>query len=495
MKLRRHQERAEEIGSEIHDGQRDEKIITAHVTPGGGKTLMASIFAHQLLKRDVERVLIACPRKTLQQQMRDGFTIPSLGLNECIEIGHHGTRSLLRRKQVGCVTTYQDIVGDANGSRSKWLKFVTELPTLVILDETHHLQSLEWNGAEDKEESGWTRAVAPLVAAARRVLLMTGTMSRDNKAPIAFVEYKDRLPVVNIPYTRRDALAEKAILNVSVKLCDGEATYWHRFSRHTHTLSNASAKEESRALRALLDDAEYRNKVLAEALGEMAQYRETRNPRARMIVICKDQPHSRAVFDYLKSTGGYKPVLAISDEKESHKRVALFRDRREGDVLVTCQIAYEGLDVPDCTHLVSLTNIRSTSWLEQALSRVTRFDSKCDLPWEEQCAYLYVPNDPSMVSFLSEWIDEQDPRYGDPPKPKDGEGGSRDSTFKVISGEMTETRYADTYGVFSDSDQYRLSLIDRECPYLRHLPAIQRLHAAKKMWPNDSDMPGWSKAS
>ncbi len=481
---RRHQAKAEEISSEIHSGARDQKIVTAYVTPGGGKTLMASIFAHQLLKGDVERVLVVCPRVTLQSQMRNGFNVPSLGLTGSLAEGHRRTRSLLKDDLSGCVTTYQDLVSDAQrGNKAKWLQFVSEIPTLLVLDEAHHLQSPDWAGAESSEEKGWAPAVAPLVNAASRVLLMTGTMTRDNGSSIAFIQYdKDRKPQIDINYTRRDALDEQAILNISVKLCDGDARYWHRFRQHRHLLSKASGKNESRALSTLLSDAAYRNKVLDDALSEFAQYRSTRNANARMIVICANQAQAKSVRDHLRNDGSYRSVLAISDEKDAHIRLARFRDRREGEILVTVGMAYEGLDVPDCTHLVALTSIRSRPWLEQALSRVTRFDPKCALSWEEQCAYLYVPNDHSMVSFLSEWIDEQDARFADPPE-AGGEQESRDrkTTFSPISGELTGVRYADTYHVFSDDEQDLISRFDREFKLLGHLPAVERLRLAKRM--------------
>jgi superfamily II DNA or RNA helicase len=209
-----------------------------------------------------------------------------------------------------------------------------------------------------------------------------------------------------------------------------------------------------------------------------------------MIVVCKDQQQARAVAGHLRSDAGYRVALAISDERDAHRALHRFRDKREGEILVTVYMAQEGLDVPDCTHLVALTPIRSRPWLEQALSRVTRVDSRCGLSWEEQCAYLYVPSDQSMVSFLSEWIEEQDARFNDPPEPtNDIAERSRKSTFVPISGEMTGTAYADTYGVFSEPDQQRIALIDRKLPFLTHLPAIQRLQAARLMWPDDNDLP------
>jgi hypothetical protein len=62
-------------------------------------------------------------------------------------------------------------------------------------------------------------------------------------------------------------------------------------------------------------------------------------------------------------------------------------------------MAYEGLDCKAATHLICLTNIRSTPWLMQAITRVMRHDDK-GLPYEKQRAYLFVPNDPMMQDAL-----------------------------------------------------------------------------------------------
>jgi len=490
VKLRKHQLAAQRIAADIAAGLRDDRIITAYVTPGGGKTLMASLFAHGLLagdaERRIERVLVVCPRLTLQAQMAKGFRAPLVGCEHGLSIGYQSTRSLLRDDLLGSVTTYQELVADAErGPRSRWLRFSSELPTLVVLDEAHHLLA-PGNGAEDKEEEGWTRAVAPLVAVAHRVLVMTGTPKRSNGTPIAFVDYAKKPSIFDIEYPRLMALDEQAIINVSVKLCDGKAAYWHRFSQHEHDLSSATGKEESRALRTLLQDSVYRNRVIDEALKEFAAYRSTRYPDARMIIIAANQDMARSIARHLRETTSWRPVLAISDEKGAHSGIAKFRDHGDGDILVTVQMAHEGLDVPNCTHLVALTAIRKTPWLDQALSRCTRFDTKCKLPWQQQQAFLYVPNDHTMSSFLREWIKEQDPTPDTPSEGGSGHAPPRGTTFSPISGEMTRIDYADTYGVYSHEDQDRLRRFDLDesiDPSAKVLPAAVKLQLARRMWP------------
>lgn len=493
--LRSHQEAAREIGRAIRNGIRNDKIIAAYVTPGGGKTLFASLFAHELFDGEIiKRVLVICPRKTLKRQMATGFSDAELGLSyELGEHYEHRNQQRLVRTRIGLVTTYQDVAANP----AKWKRFASEDKTLVILDEAHHLQSQDDSTApleEEKEAAGWTKAVAPIVEAASRVLLMTGSPKRDNQARIAFLTYDDSdkpKPFFDVKYTRRDALAEHAIINVSAKLCDGNGTVWIGFSEHKRTLSQVTAKEESRTRNALLKSPEYRNELLKMALDEYREYRNELNPRARMIVICADQLQAKSVHSFVLKSG-HESVLAIHSESQATKRVNAFRDLRQGKVLVTCQMAYEGLDVPDCTHLVALTHIRARSWLEQALSRVTRFDKECRLPWERQFAFLFAPADPQMVQFLGEWIDEQDPACN--PRPAAGRvlplEGQRRSMFRIGSGELTDVIHADTFGVYSDTDQRRIRALEARYPSIVGvMAAAERLRLARDVFPDDSKIP------
>lgn len=487
-KLRSHQEKANSIGESIATGESDEKFVSAYVTPGGGKTLMASLFAHQLLRaKDVEQVLVVVPRTSLRDQFVSGFHAPDLGLNGELEPNYATTRTLFNRKLVGCVTTYQDIAK----SPKRWLKFVRAAKTLVVFDETHHLPD-ESARDTDAEERGWTKHARPLAEAAVRVLVMTGSRKRGDGAPRAFIRYgEDRVPVEHIQYTRRDAIEERAVIGVEVRLCDGEATYWHRFSEHRHKLSQVGAKEASRSLRALLNDPDYRNRMLDLALEDFARHREVEP--SRMIVIAQNRKAAESIHKYLSAkVGKYWPcILALSDRPGSHRAIRRFRDLREGTILVTCQMAHEGLDVPDCTHLVALTNIRSRPWLEQALSRVTRFDPKSSLPWADQRAHIYVPDDPEMAQFVGEWIDEQDPRYDDAPTTREpvGERPVRDS-FRFASGTFKDTRFAETFGIFSAIDQRRLKAFRHAFPPMAHkLSLMEQLQVARRIWPDDADVP------
>lgn len=487
--LRSHQRDALDIANRVVTGALAQDKFVVSATPGSGKTLLASVFAQVLIAGDmVDYVCIACPRESLTVQMRDGFTRPDLGLPLGIGVAKNdkiGSRSLFSNQRAGYVTTYQSI--HAKPKAHARIVSRKDERWLLILDESHHLN--------EAEEPGWTRAVSPLVEHARFVLLMSGSMVGKDGCRLAFVDYDDKKqPKVDIRYSRRKALDERAILPVSVKLCDGDARYWHKYSQHEVKLSRASKKEEPKALATLVGDSSYRNDVLSEAIREWEQFRAT-TYKSRMIVICVSQDAARDVAHYIRESTKWTPALAVSQDGESsRKALASFRDKGVGDILVTCMMAYEGLDVPDCTHLVALTNIRERRWLEQAFARATRVDAKCSVPYEQQVAFLYVPNDPEMVEFLNEALEEQDERYRDREQ-TGATGRPRGSTFSPIDGELSTFRYGDTYGVFSEADNRRLVRFDGDYPAFASHPSREKLKLARDLWPNDAEFASNGKSS
>ncbi len=155
-----------------------------------------------------------------------------------------------------------------------------------------------------------------------------------------------------------------------------------------------------------------------------------RNPRAKLLVVAARQSLASEYLDYLHK---HRIVagLATQDEGVSAlKAIVKFKSlSRENkfDALVTVQMAYEGLDCPQITHIACLTAIRSKPWLEQMLARATRFDPMAG-EWNEQYATVFVPDDPVMKFCIEQII-----RNDDKPIPPDAqkiEGLEREAPFR-----------------------------------------------------------------
>lgn len=486
-RLRAHQRDALRLVRQIATGLRGSKTITANVTPGGGKTLMASIVAHEMIGEGlVDHVLIVVPRDSLRSQVRDGFTDPTRSLRRVILADANAplTQGSAFGSVAGYVTTYQAIA-----ARPKlWQKRLGRGRWLLVLDEPHHLATVADPATGD--DPAWSAAIRPLFELATYALLMSGTMRRHDKQPIPFVEYdENRKPIADVVYRRSHALEEQAILPITFTLMDGSVAWERRGATHATSLSEAKLKQLGDAVRTALGEEGYRDRWLVDALGDWMGYRSTVY-KSRAIVICHSQAVARVAAQIIREAFAVDVTLAISDEPRAQKALKAFRDRRDGDVLVTVGMAYEGLDVPDCTHLVCLTNVMSEPWLEQAFARVTRFNPHCGRTWEQQHAAIYVLNHPKMRAFVSDMNAEQDEAFRE-----HGDGGTRHphgrSSYRALDGEQGAGTVGIAGRVFDAIENAAVDRVRRELPQFAHHDALTLLDAAKRLgWVAGADDAG-----
>jgi superfamily II DNA or RNA helicase len=155
-------------------------VATLHAAPGAGKTLFAGAVFQRLFELQyVNRLVVVVPNLAIVEQWRETLgrlrihvdTQPRDGVFE-----HPET--------VGAVITYHGLPRSAGAHATR----NERVPTLVVLDEVHHVAG----------EASWGRAVERIVGDvangtvhARGVLNMTGTLFRSSKAKrISTVRYQ-----------------------------------------------------------------------------------------------------------------------------------------------------------------------------------------------------------------------------------------------------------------------------------------------------------------
>lgn len=482
--LRKHQREAKTIAEAIVDGTwslRGRKTIVCNVTPGGGKTGMAAIFAQILLEGGtVNRLLVGMPRSNLVRQILATFRANGAPVLKA-EQGKLQQSSMERSH--GFATTYQLVSKDA----AAFAKFVAGGRTLLVLDEAQFLamKRIEDLGAEStpKAELAWYNAIRGAFDAATVVLIMTGTICREDGEPLAFVEYKDGIPCVDIRYSRKDALREKAIIPIEFIASDAE-TEWAVNGHHRRsTLREAKGKDVQRTRSAFLGDSQAMDDFIRRALAHWKQWRQ-RNALAgdaKCIILCKSQEEAIRVTAWLE-TEGVRVAIAISDDGDgkSDQRIGDFANNLGAHVLVTVAMAHVGLDVPDATHLICLSRYRSKSWLEQAFARVTRFNPKFG-SWDAQRAFIFVPDELEMQAFIEEIDIDQTEALA---KRKEGAvfaHMSRPASLVENLGASLNggVRYAtDGAGFLSDAENAGIESVDRDYPQFAHLAPTDKL----KIW-------------
>lgn len=360
--------------------------ILDHVVPGGGKTVTTGVIAKSFPSM---KVGIIVPRVSLMRQtvqtMQEWFGV------KLREVQGNSESLDPSRDSRGWVTTYQTVINDPD----LWANEIKRHDYILTLDECHHC-----NGG-----NGYDRAIASVIAKARIVNLMTGTLETSNNKQIGGIPYRQtagglipNLPEFNgtgndsidlyIRYSRRDALLEDAIVPMRFHWHDGPVEYENDGIVKKMRLNEAPDNEKSSAIYTAL------NTQLARDLlwNGVQHWKANKRPQDKLLVVVDNQARAKQYRDLLLSWGVHSG-LAISDEPEAHSQVQSFRESVL-PALVSVQMAYEGLDVPAISHLICLTHIRSRPWIEQALARAWRAT-----PNKIEC-HAFVPQDPMMVDIV-----------------------------------------------------------------------------------------------
>ena len=405
--FRKHQEQFFQVCRQIRSGELSGiKRIVCATTPGGGKSLLPLIAASELIPAVADRLCWVVPRRALQLQAEQEFVAPRgrelLGHNHVIRRSANELDPA--RGLSGFATTYQAI-GLANNY------MVDEFRAhryILVLDEPHHV-----------EEGGtWAAALEPLVKRAALTIFMSGTLERGNRKNIAFLPYvatKDGEVVdlhgggdtAGLAYSRRDALMERAILPIHFELMDGSSE-WIGLDGETYNLRISEAyKNTGEAVYTALK-TQFAQQLLDECAAHWMNYKKT-HPRSKLLVVTANIEEARKYLEHLQSQGISAAIATSDDSSKAAKNIEKYKQcgtAKAMDALVTVAMAYEGLDVPPITHIACLTHIRSRPWIEQMLARATRYDAVSG-PWDNQMAFVYVPDDRNMVTIIQAMESEQ----------------------------------------------------------------------------------------
>ncbi len=438
------------VADAIAGGRTDARDILAAVTPGGGKSLLPVLAAARLVAAGVvDRVCWVVPRDSLRLQAEEAFADPAwraaLGHDLSVRAAENAPDPC--RGLAGYVTTYQGVAAAPDLHLQEFRRH----RVLLVLDEVHHLpalaevdpdaaaqaQALEAQTGTPDVASAWSRALLPLLECATVRLLLSGTLERADGRGILWLPYRrgprlrtrevdlDAPGWAVVGYSRRDALAERAVLPVTFGALDGEASWRDEAGTDVgpHRLGNSHPDETTRpalftALRTGFAEALLREAFVAvrDLRARRRQGRglapgEAARGLGKLLVVAPDQAEARRYLDLLR---GWVPAgqadtvarLATADTPGAHATLAAFRLQPEPSMLVTVAMAYEGLDAPEVAVVAALTHIRSRPWLEQMVARATRVDPQAG-PYETQRALVFHPDDPLFAAFRRRMETEQ----------------------------------------------------------------------------------------
>jgi hypothetical protein len=280
---------------------------------------------------------------------------------------------------------------------------------ILIMDEFHHIQN----------DALWHIKIAPIYELAAFRILMTGTLERGNKSKIAFVSYgyisgNKLSPILQknentevIRYTRTDALAERAIIPLAFHLADGSAE-WEENTGKKIKISSLDKMDEADANKALYTalKTEYADDLLAQGIEHWQEHRK-HYTGAKCLVVTSNISEAKR---HMRNLSGISARCAIATSEDSAAALKVINKMKAGklDVIVTVAMAYEGLSIPEISHIICLTRIRSIPWIEQMTARANRIDPAIST-YDEQIGHIFAPADPLFKRVMKQIEKEQLP--------------------------------------------------------------------------------------
>jgi superfamily II DNA or RNA helicase len=406
MILRKHQQETSDVVDGIKSGSQIKRIIES-ATPGAGKSLIPVIAGRLIPAGLADAIAWVVPRLSLAHQAEASFKDPFFrnGLKHRLSIRASTNDINPCRGTDGFVTTYQAIGQD---DRETVLRDFKRKRYILVLDEPHHV-----------EKGGpWEKALAPLVAEAKYLIMMSGTLERGDKSAIAFLKYNESdlgyqvddsasSDTAFIRYSRSDALRERAILPLVFHCHDGAVKWMTDNGREVSYESMAAAKiKDSSAAVYTAISTKYAEELLTRGMDHWQRHVKEINPYSKIMIVTASVRHAKEAAGFLKRMGFVAPIATSHDSVSAQREIKRFRVRQDANIIVAVNMVYEGLDVPSATHIISLTHIRSVPWIEQEVARVVRIDKKAG-PYEHQCGHVFCPDDPVMRSVITRIREEQ----------------------------------------------------------------------------------------
>jgi superfamily II DNA or RNA helicase len=459
----------DKMAHEIATGQDERTSLLASVTPGGGKSWLPPIVGKQLIPGKADAICWVVPRINLASQAEQAFIDTRKSLGHSLSLRRADNQLNPRRGCDGYVTTYNAIhtQPDLHVHEFRRSRYI------LVLDEVHHVAV----------NSPWHHSLQRLWDEAAFRVLMTGAVHRDDRKCIAFVAYDgEQVKTPDIIYSRKAALQERAIVPLEFLYSDASARWIAANGEQKAYDSFDEADECGEYSSAMLQTSlttEYAEQLLERGVRHWQTYRQA-HPWAQLLIVVgsKDRRGSEPIRDVctpLNRMLGYMPEIATYKESSaSREAIKRFRERKS-QVLVTVQMAYEGMDAPAVSHLIALTPIRSRPWIEQMLARaVRRYTARDD---DKECAHVFCPDDPALNAAIQAIKDEQvEAAHGEWEDYDNGDRNEGDEVDEVggiipCASAMTETR------VSAMDDEHR-GLTQGQVRFLEQFPGALTMPTA-----------------
>lgn len=383
--LRQWQREALEV---INKSPKDDVLIVAQ--PGSGKTILGVELARQMLMDNrATMVMVVVPTVSLRAQWGTQSSAMGVSLDYTIRNGDP-----VAKEFSGVVVTYAQIADDPDW----WISVVDGHRSLVIIDEVHHMASV----------NSWGNALLQVSSDAKMRLLMSGTPFRGDGAPIPGVEYDhDDRCIPDYQYSYIQSVTDGVCRGIQCIPVDATVTWSCDGKVSKDRLSNLSGSDAGSALVTVLDVGSSWLEMSFRRANEILKNVRRDVPDAGGLIVAPDRYRAGEYAQMMsRICGSYVPHV-VSGNAQAHVILDDFRRRGALPWMVSVQMVSEGVDIPRLMVGVYATNIRTRRYFIQWVGRFLRRRGRGDdLP-----ATVLYPMTADIDSHVHHLSDEVMPSF------------------------------------------------------------------------------------
>jgi superfamily II DNA or RNA helicase len=372
---------------------------TLHAAPGAGKTFFAGMLFQRLHAAGLaSRLVIVVPNTAVVRQWADALGALGIHLDWQPRAGFYEIDGT-----VGCVVTYQSLPGTARQHRMR----LDRAPTLVVLDEVHHVG----------EQASWGRAVAQMVGDiatgrphAAGVLNMTGTLFRSSGAKrISTVRYDpvaDEDGAVKLQAVADYSVATSSLIGVELRAPDlyvygGEAELVDLKSEQiiSGDIADLDAGQRKAVMRNALDSREWVEGFAAESVRLLQNQLLAMNheePLKLLFIASNIRAAQRAADAINRVTRQNFSRLVTSDRADAIRTLRRAAGERHSCAIIAVRMVTEGFDCAHVSTIAYASNIIADLFIAQMMARAMRITRTERANGRMLPAQILIPDNPDL---------------------------------------------------------------------------------------------------
>jgi superfamily II DNA or RNA helicase len=351
-------------------------VATIHAAPGAGKTIFAgAVFERLRAAGYVERLLVVVPSTALVGQWRE-----ALGATFGIHLDDEPRDGVWEhQKTVGAIVTYQSLPAAAHSH----LQRIEDVPTMVVLDEVHHVG----------EQKAWGRAVQTMIGDVAKgtvdpigVLNITGTLFRSTGAQrISTVRYDpvvDEAGAQKIQAHADFSVPTADLIGISLRPPDlyaygaqAELVDLTKEEVVSGDIADLDRAQRSAVIREAFNSRDWIEGFCQEAVRLLANQQRAlgREQPLKLLYVASSIKAARRAADALnRVTGEDFARLVVSDEPGALRNLRLAAREPRSVGIVSVRMVTEGFDCPGVSTIAYASNVVADLFVAQMMARAMR---------------------------------------------------------------------------------------------------------------------------